>query len=154
MLRITLTEIQVLAALRDLEDVDVPRRTLGWWADQGIAEPSIWPRVKGPAGKKHYSLADLRRLRLIVRLRDRHGVSLPRIRPVLAFLDGRYPGVWRLRAEPTVLVDERGRVSVQEPGRAAVDVPSGQTVLDLVEDVGDVTDAALNARRKRKRKSA
>lgn len=72
-----LSTLQVVAAVSQLEGVAVPRRTIADLPRQGLVSPSIrWDRRKGRAHACIWSLDDLVKIRLIVRLRRTVGLSL------------------------------------------------------------------------------
>src|SRR5437867_6781744 len=84
---LTLNTRQVMAAVQELEGQELNPRTLAAWAQMEIAVPSIaWQRRRGRYNPRVYSLTDLGRIRLVVRLR-KAGVSMPRVRATLTYLD-------------------------------------------------------------------
>jgi DNA-binding transcriptional MerR regulator len=148
--RTYLTSPQLVAAIRELEGVDVPIATLQAWSVAGTLVPTVrWDRAKGRYHPRLYSVGDLLTARLIVRLRYRENVPMPRVREVLAYLDGlgvlRSPAVAR---RAVVAVDDRsGRVTVGRAGER-IEVPTGQRLLPLQDVAADVRHVAERAMRR------
>jgi len=130
---ITLASPEVIAAVRDLEDVQLAPRTLADWAARDIAVPSFWDRKRGRAHARRYTFADFFRVIVIVRLRAL-GVSMQRIRRVLDYIDNAHPDLFRYRTRK-LLYFVGDRVVVRAPGEPDMEVPGGQTVIafDLAE---------------------
>jgi len=133
---LTLASPQVVTAVKDLEGEDLNPRTLASWAAKGIAVPSFWPKKKGRYNVRHYTLEDLARVRLVVRLRYKKHLSMAKVLSILAYLDRELREALKPKTKDVLIVDGWRGVIVRRPGRAALELPSGQTVLplnDLVE---------------------
>ena len=123
-----LTSPELLAALERLEGKRVPSRTLGSWATSGMLIPSIsWPHLK--RAMRVYSLRDLARARLILRLQAA-GISAPRVRLVLSHLENHAPDTFR-QSTNLVLTLRGWDVSLQLPGEPPHTLPEGQFLLPL-----------------------
>lgn len=143
---IHLTTAQVIAAVERLDGETLPARTLSDWAYDGIVVPSVrFERRRGRYNVRLYNLSDLARVRVVVRLR-RAGVSLAQVRVICAYLDGELREVLKPKTRAALLFDGR-RAYVTRPGTAAVDVPSGQLRLELVDCVAGNEQAARVALR-------
>lgn len=131
-LPLVLNSQDVLRALRELEGERIALSVLSYWACAGIVVPSVrFDGKRGPGGRL-YSLADLARLRLVVRLR-REGVSMARMRAVLAYVERELPELLQRRGTRAVLrVDGWRGVIVERPGRAAQQL-DGQLLLPLAD---------------------
>jgi len=128
---LTLTSGEIQAAVERLEGVRLPTRTLASWAVT-IAPPSV--QFHGKRGRAHarlYSLSDLARIRLTCRLRA-SGISMPRVAAMFAYLERELADVFRPRTKAALVVDGL-RAYVSVPGRASVEVPTGQLRLKLDE---------------------
>jgi len=147
-MRLTMTSPQLLAAIRELEGEELHERTLAHWAQMEIAPPSVeWARRRGRKFVRRYNLADLARVRLVMHLK-RGGVSMAKIRSVLAFLNGELPEVMKPKTKARLIVDGWRGVIVHRLGRPDVDVPTGQLRLDLASVMEGNTKAARAAIRK------
>lgn len=135
MLNHALTARQVTDAVRSLEGEDLNPRTLAAWANMGIAVPSVaWEQKKGRHHPRIYSMADLARIRLVVRLR-RHGISMPKVRAVLAYLQDELQEALSRKTTATLIVDGwRGSI-VRRAQNQDLEVPSGQFRLPLADVV-------------------
>lgn len=132
-LPLVLNSQDVLRALRELEGERIALSVLSYWACAGIVVPSVrFDGKRGPGRGRLYSLADLARLRLVVRLR-REGVSMARMRAVLAYVEHQLPELLQRRGTRAVLrVDGFRGVIVERPGRAAQQL-DGQLLLPLAD---------------------
>jgi DNA-binding transcriptional MerR regulator len=128
---------QVLRLLREMDGADVPLRTFAEWARNGLVVPTVaWAQRRGPgAHARLYSPADVARARVVVRLRDA-GLSVPRIRLALAYVERELPEMLRPGTRARLCIDRAGG------GRATIDttlgrvsVPDGQLVLPLADVV-------------------
>jgi hypothetical protein len=145
-MKLVLTAQQLLAALSALEGVDVGRRNLTYWAQSGALVPSVrYTGTKNPYTGFLYSWRDVPRARLLVRLRHA-GLSLGKVRVVLAHLDAYAPDVFARRPRATLVLDG-WRVRLVQPGQPVQDVPAGQFVLPLAELVAGSREAAERAAR-------
>jgi len=144
--QLTLTTPQVVAAIEELEGVELPVWTLTNWAKSDVAVPSHWPRRKGRYNVRHYTLADLNRVRLIVRLRAA-GLPMQRVRRVLDYLDSHHSNVFAHRTNKRLIVDGY-RVRVHGAG-ADVEAPTGQSVFEF--ELGELSRGASAAARKARR---
>jgi DNA-binding transcriptional MerR regulator len=141
-----LTSNQLLAAIRALDGQTLPVRTLAQWAASGVVAPSVaYPGTRGRYGVRLYNLSDLARARLVLRLRQ-GGVSMPRARTILAFLDAELREVFRPNTNASLVFDGV-RAYVTRPGEPDIDVPSGQLRLRLAGCFVGVIQAARDARR-------
>jgi len=142
---LTLASPQVVAWVKDVEGADLNPRTLASWAAKGIAVPSFWPKKKGRYNVRHYTLEDLARVRLVVRLRKQH-LSMAKVLSILAYLDRELRDALKPKTKSVLIVDGwRGRLTVRRPGRPDVEAPSGQTVLPLADVVKGNEAAARRA---------
>jgi len=142
---LTLTSPEVIAAVRRLEGVTLPPRTLAAWAAKDIVVPSIaWPNKRGRYSPRVYSLQDLAKARLVVHLR-RKGVTMATVRAAFLYLpelfDVLRPGT---RAR---LVISRGRAWIEKPGHPALEVPSKQYRFNLADVVDGNAKAARAVQR-------
>ena len=142
--RIALSTSQLIEAIDETEGIRLTPQTLSTWAQREIAVPSVrWPRKRGRAHARFYSLADLKRIRLIVRLRE-SGVSMQRVRAILDYIDAYYPQVFSRRTKLELrLVGYR--VEIVSP-RSAVEAPSGQVTLRFAEIMEGTRAAAETAK--------
>jgi DNA-binding transcriptional MerR regulator len=125
-----LTSPELSSAVEQLEGVRLPSRTLGSWASSALLVPSIdWAQTQRVP--RLYSLRDLARARLLVRLRQaRFGAA--RVRVIMAHIDQHERDVFSERTRAVLTVDGwRTEVRIQRPGEPARSVPSGQLVLPL-----------------------
>ena len=130
---LTLNTRQVMAAVRELERQDLNQRTLAAWAQMEIAVPSVaWERKRGRYSARVYSLADLARIRLVVRLR-KAWLSMPRVRAVLAYLNRELPEALKPKTQAVLVVDGWRAIILGHAGSSDLEVPSGQYRLSLVE---------------------
>jgi DNA-binding transcriptional MerR regulator len=129
----SMTTNEVLHLLRELDDEHLPLSTLAAWAQMGLVVPSVsWTRKRGPHPRR-YSLADVGRVRLVCALR-REGLSMPRVRVVLAVLEPELRELLSRRSNATIRVDG-WHVVVERPGHAPRELPSGQLRLPLKDVV-------------------
>jgi DNA-binding transcriptional MerR regulator len=139
---LTLTTPQMLRALEDLEGVRMSQQVLQRYSASGLISPRRAAPATGGRGHAHrYTLAELARLRLIVRLRG-EGLSMPRVRLILTELERYLPDVLRpgTRAQLAV-VGGRG-VIVERPGESPVRIPGAQLLLPLLDVVKGNAEAA------------
>ena len=142
---LTLNTRQVMAAVRELERQDLNQRTLAALAQMEIAVPSVaWERKRGRYSARVYSLADLARIRLVVRLR-KAGLSMPRVRAVLAYLNRELPEVLKPKTQAVLIVDGWRAIIRGHAGSSDLEVPSGQYRLSLVEVIKGNIEAAREA---------
>ncbi len=133
---------QVIAAVRQLEGQKLNQRTLAAWAQMEIAVPSVaWERKRGRYSARVYNLADLARIRLVVRLR-RAGLSMSRVRAVLAYLNRELPEALKPKTQAVLIVDGWRAVIVGHAKSPDLEVPSGQYRLPLVEVIKGNIEAA------------
>jgi len=146
--KLTLTSVQVLAAIQELEGEELNYKNLANWARAGIVVPSVkWPRKRGRNNPRVYNLTDLARVRLVMQLR-REGLSMSKVRSVLAYLNGGLPEVMKPKTKARLIVDGWRGVIIRRPGRPDVDAPTGQLRLDLAGVMEGNTRAARAAIRK------
>ena len=128
-----LTSGEVLKAVRKLEGHDLHINTLAYWAKAGIATPSVrWDRKRGRYHGRLYNMADLARVRLVVRLtRGEARVSMPKARNILTSVEDKLPELLKRKTKAVLHVDGWRGVIVLRPGHADVELPTGQTVLPL-----------------------
>jgi DNA-binding transcriptional MerR regulator len=139
---LTLNARQVIAAVRQLERQKLNQRTLAAWAQMEIAVPSVaWERKRGRYSARVYNLADLARIRLVVRLR-RAGLSMPRVRAVLAYLNRELPEALKPKTQAVLIVDGWRAIIVGQARSPDLEVPSGQYRLPLVEVIKGNIEAA------------
>jgi DNA-binding transcriptional MerR regulator len=133
---------QVIAAVNVLEGQELNQRTLAAWAQMEIAVPSVaWERKRGRYSARVYNLADLARIRLVVRLR-KAGLSMPRVRAVLAYLNRELPEALKPKTQAVLIVDGWRAVIVGQTGSPDLEVLSGQYRLPLVEVIKGNIEAA------------
>ena len=147
---LTLTTLQLKAALQATEGEDVPERTLAWWAANGIVTPSVRQSkgigIESVTNGHIFNLADLAKARLVVQLR-RGGISLQRIRLILSFLERReFRDVLKPTTRAKLVVHGR-QVFVIRPGEPDVEAPSGQIRLQLSAVWKGTQEAAHAAKR-------
>lgn len=136
---------QVIAAVQELEGEDLNQRTLSAWAQMEIAVPSIaWERKRGRYSARLYSLADLARIRLVIRLR-KSGFSMPRVRAVLAYLSRELPEVLKPKTQAVLVVEGWRGAIIRRSGNPELEVPSGQYCLPLAEVIKGNIEAAREA---------
>jgi DNA-binding transcriptional MerR regulator len=139
---LTLNTRQVIAAVNVLEGQELNQRTLAAWAQMEIAVPSVaWERKRGRYSARVYNLADLARIRLVVRLR-KAGLSMPRVRAVLAYLNRELPEALKPKTQAVLIVDGWRAVIVGQTGSPDLEVLSGQYRLPLVEVIKGNIEAA------------
>lgn len=142
---LVLTARQVMAALQALEGQELNSRTLAAWAQMEIAVPSIsWQRRRGRYNPRIYSLTDLARIRLVVRLRKAN-VSMPRVRAILAYLEQELSEVLRPKTQAVLIVEGWRGAIVRSPESPDLEVPSAQFRLPLVDVVKGNLAAAREA---------
>ena len=142
---VTLNTRQVIVAVRELEGRELNQRTLAAWAQMEIAVPSVaWERKRGRYSARVYSLTDLARIRLVVRLR-KAGLSMPRVRAVLAYLNRELPAALKPKTQAVLIVDGWRAIIIGHAGRPDLEVPSGQYRLSLVEVIKGNIEAAREA---------
>lgn len=125
-----LTSPELIAALERLEGKVLPSRTLGYWAQSGLLTPSVfWAHTK--RATRVYSLRDLARARLILRLQRAH-INAARVRLVLTHIEKYAPDVFK-RNTKDVLRLQGWDVSLQLAGEPAHTLPEGQFLLPLAD---------------------
>lgn len=141
-----LTSPQLVAAVEKLEGERLPLRTLAHWAYSNVLVPSVeWQRKR--RATRLYTLRDMARARLIVRLRKH--LSMPKVRIALAALDaaGDTRELFRRNANVALFYQEwRGEVVTVRPGEAPR-ATSGQLYLPLWEFMRGNVEAAREAKR-------
>lgn len=142
--RLTLTSPQLTGAVYELEGVRLMPRTLATWASRGVLVPSVsWPQRRGRYNVREYSLADLMKARLIVRLR-REGVAMRRVLAILDSLERELPGALRKPRGLQLEVDGWRGAILRRRGRQ-LELETGQLRLPFGEIVAGVTQAARRA---------
>lgn len=142
---LALTARQVIAALQELEGEELNPRTLAAWAQMGISVPSVtWQRRRGRYNPRIYNLADLGRIRLVVRLR-KAGVSMPRVRAILTYLDRELREVLKPKTQAVLIVEGWRGAIVRSPGNPDLELPSAQFRLPLADVVKGNIEAAREA---------
>lgn len=126
-----LTTPEIRTLVERLERVRLPQRTLSNWMGRSkLLRPSIrWDHQRGRSHVCLWSLDDVARLRLIVRLRKVSGFSPTKLREVLRYLDAspEFRQALRHINRGYELVAVGERVLVRKPGEdAEIDVPRGQ----------------------------
>ena len=140
-----LTARQVIAAVRELEGQELNPRTLAAWAQMEMAVPSIaWQRKRGRYNRRIYSLSDLARIRLLVRLR-KAGISMPRVRAVIAYLERELREVLKPKTQAVLVVEGWRGIIIRRAESPDVEVPSGQFRLQLAYVVEGNEEAAKEA---------
>lgn len=142
-----LTTRQLIEAIKQLERYSLDDSTLSLWAKTELVTPSVRHVYgqRGPGRGRLYSLDDLARVRLIMRLK-RSGLSVQKIRIVLAHLEQELPEALKRNTKAVLLVDGTRGVIVRQPGMADREIPSGQFLLPLAEVVeGNAETAAALA---------
>lgn len=110
-----LTTPQVREVIAELEGDELPQRTLAGWQQQDIAVPSgRWDRVRGSAHPCLWTLDDLARVRLVVRLRRQGGLSMPRVRLALAKYERELREALRPDSPVVLIVDPRVGVVLRD----------------------------------------
>jgi DNA-binding transcriptional MerR regulator len=142
---LVLTARQVIAAVQELEGQELNARTLSAWAQMEIAVPSVsWERRRGRYNLRVYSLYDLARIRLLVRLR-KAGISMPRVRAVFAYLEKELYEVLKPKTQAVLVVEGWRGVIVRRSGSPDLELPSGQFRLPLSYVVEGNEEAAKEA---------
>ncbi|HEV8344506.1 MAG TPA: MerR family transcriptional regulator [Candidatus Binatia bacterium] len=142
---LSLTTRQVIAAVQELEGQELNQRTLAAWAHMEIAVPSVvWERKRGRYSARVYSLDDLARIRLVVRLR-KAGFSMTRVRAVLAYLSRELPEVLKPKTQAVLIVEGWRAAIVRRAGSGDLEIPSGQYRLSLAEVIKGNIEAAREA---------
>jgi DNA-binding transcriptional MerR regulator len=130
-----LTSQQIIASVRDLEGEDLNTRTLASWAKTSVLVPSIvWPRQRGRYHPRLYSLNDLAKIRLVLRMR-KAGISMPKVRTILAYLNQELQEVLKPKTSATLIVNGWQGTILRRPGSFDLEIPSGQLRLPLAEVV-------------------
>lgn len=120
-------------------------RTLAAWAQMEIAVPSVeWQKRRGRYNPRIYSLADLARIRLVVRLR-KAGVSMPRVRAILTYLDRELREVLKPKTQAVLVIEGWRGAIVRSPGKPDLEVPSAQFRLPLADVLRGNIEAAREA---------
>lgn len=136
---------QLIAAVSELEGETVNARTLASWAQTGIALPSVaWQRKRGRYHPRVYNLNDLARIRLVVRLR-KAGISMPKVRAILAYLDRDLSEVLKAKTQALLIVEGWHGTIIRRPDSFDLEIPSGQLRLPLAEVVQGNLEAARDA---------
>lgn len=138
MQKLVLNSPQVVDLVHELDGEDLNPRTLAAWAQMGVTVPSFWPKKKGRYSPRLYTVEDVARVRLVVRLRHA-GLSMPRVRVILAVIEERLTGVLKRKSKAELFVDG-WTATIRRPGRADVELPSGQhrfSFADVIEGVRD-----------------
>ena len=142
-----LTSPQLAAALEKLEHERIPLRTIASWAYSNVLVPSVdWQHKR--RATRLYTLRDLARARLIVRLRSK-GLSMQRVRVALAYLDaaGDTRELFRRNSTAALFFQEwRGELVIVREGEAPR-ATSGQLYLPLFKFMVGNVEAAREARR-------
>ncbi len=139
---LVLTTSHVIALVWKLDREELKPRTLAVWAQTGIVAPSVaWQRRRGRYNPRVYNLPDLARLRLVVRLR-KAGVSMPRVRAILAYIDRELQEVLKPKTQAVLIVEGWRGAIVHRSGSPDMEVPSGQLRLPLMEVVEGNREAA------------
>jgi len=137
-----LTSQQMIAAVRDLDGDKLNTRTLASWARTGIIVPSIvWRHKRGRYHPRVYSLNDLAKIRLVVRMR-KAGISMPKVRTILAYLSQELQEALKPKTNATLIVNGWQGTIVRRPGSFDLEIPSGQLRLPLAEVVNGNRQAA------------
>ena len=127
-----LTSPELSQAVEQLDRVRLPSRTLGSWASSGLLVPSIdWAKTQRVP--RLYSLRDLAKARLLVRLRQaKFGAA--RVRVIMAHIEQHEPNLFSEGSRAVLTFDGwRTEVRIQQPGEAVRNVPSGQLELPLAD---------------------
>jgi DNA-binding transcriptional MerR regulator len=125
------TGSDLIAAVRKLEAEQIHPRTLARWAHYGLVVPSARPGRIGRGNGARYTLNDLHRARLVVRLL-RAGFTVQRVRFSLAFVENELADVLRPRTKARLIVAGI-RAYIDTGTGPVVQVPSGQYALPLAE---------------------
>jgi len=142
---LALTTSDMVAAVARLEQEHLPTPTLGSWARKGIVVPSIaWKQRRGRYNPRLYSLADLAKARLIVRLR-RKGVTMATVRAAFLYLGTELFDVLRPGTKAQLVVS-RGRAWIEKPGHPALEVPTKQYRFSLADVVTGNAQAVRDVR--------
>lgn len=142
-----LTTPQLTAAVMKLDGEELPARTLAYWAATNLLVPGVdWQHKR--RATRLYTLRDLAKARLIVQLRSK-GISVPRVRVILAELEARQDLRELLQADSKAwLIVDGYRVTVQLHGEPARDLPSHQLRLPLIGVVRRNVEVAREVRRR------
>ena len=140
-----LTSQQVCRALEELDGAPLNLRTLAAWSASGLARPSVaWPRRR--RAPRLYSRTDLSRVRLVAALR-RHGLSMPRVRTALAWVDAQLPAALKVGTRAVLVVSPLRAAIYADPAAVAVDLREpGQLQLPLEAIATSYADAARFAK--------
>ena len=135
------TTNQVVETVSRLEGVDVPRRTVADLPRQGLVLPSIrWDRVRGQAHPCLWSLDDVVRVRLIIRLRRKARMSMRRTRAILRVFGQELNEALQPNSRKVLIVDRHlGCVLRDAATGAELDVSTLQFRLPL----GSLYDGAV-----------
>lgn len=140
-----LTTRQVIMVVQKLDGEKLNTRTLAAWAQTKIAVPSVaWQRRRGRYNPRIYNLADLAQIRLVVRLR-KAGISMPRVRAVMAYLDRELRGVLKPKTQAVLIVEGWHGAIIRSPGSPDLEIPSGQLRLPLADVVKGNIETAKEA---------
>lgn len=152
---IYLTTPQLVAALERLEGRRVPTRTVAYWAHSNLLIPGVdYARKRG--AKRLYTLRDLARARLIVRLQER--LSTPKVRVAMAALDahGDMRELFRRGSRAVLMFDKwRAQLFMLQPGQTPRDILTNQLHLPLwLGALAECVDGNEEAAREAKRRVA
>ena len=144
---LTLTTPQVIAAVARLDDLQLTQQTLQEYSATRLVVPSRPAPATGGRGLAHrYTLADLARLRLVLKLRG-EGLPMQRVRRVVAEIADRLPELLRPNTRAVLEVVGGRAVIVRRPGEADVEIPGTQLRLPLVDCVKGNAEIARDVRR-------
>jgi len=121
--KITYSARQLQRLVVDLDGVTLDKRKLTQWAQRGILVPSHW--AKRCRVERHYTIAEVRRCRLIVNLR-KQGISMQVVKRALAYLDQYEPSVFARSSRATLNI-VNGAVYLHRDGQPDVAIPEAQT---------------------------
>lgn len=130
--KLILTCRDMTAAVRRLEGYTLPLSRLRLWARVGLVVPSVRYAKKKIGGRQIpnlYSVDDLARVRLIVRLRAAR-FDMPRVKAAMFYLGPELFGVMKPETE-SELVIEGYLAWIISPGMPDAELPSGQFRLKL-----------------------
>lgn len=123
-----------IRAVDELERIRLPARTLAHWAAIGIARPTVrWRRKRGRYNGRRYSLADLKIILLIVRLR-KGGVSTQEIRRFLSGHERDLREHFKFHRKSIVRIHS-GKINLY---RHRLDLPSHLSTTDTLIPLGDL----------------
>lgn len=129
---LAITTPMVRLAIGMLEGDALPQRTLAGWQAQGIVTPSVrWDRVRGRAHPCLWSLDDLARVRLVVRLRRQGRLGMERVRAVLASYEHELRDALQPDSRVVLVVDPTLGVSLRDRDALERNVETGQYRLPL-----------------------